>query len=204
MSFDLNIKTKTGVFHSPSLPTVAEPTAHAPSHCVIGGRVEKAEVSKLSAADSTGLRQNRFSLTSTPPSLRKVVDFPQKNFATPSTQCHVMLPLLDTFCVPKGTVLEGHFQARCVHVKGIVHGSVTATGGSLIVDAEAQVFGHVRGFNEVIILGQVNAASHHVAVHASGHLRLACTAKISGDVRYAEVSIYKGAQVAGSLSAQGS
>lgn len=107
----------------------------------------------------------------------------------------------DTFVVPAGACLHGHFSAPCVHVRGVVHGSVTATRGPLILDHGATVHGRVVGHAELVIAGHVRGSRSALAVEARALLQLACTARVRGQVRCAEVAIYEGARVDGAVLA---
>lgn len=114
-------------------------------------------------------------------------------------QFAAVLPDAETLVVPIGACLRGHFSAPCVHVKGTVHGSITATRGPLVVEAGAAVLGTVDSAGALVIAGQVRSPGRAPAVVARGSLQLASTARVSGEVRYVDVAIYDGARVAGTM-----
>jgi cytoskeletal protein CcmA (bactofilin family) len=106
----------------------------------------------------------------------------------------------DTLTVPEGTVIEGDFQARCVYIKGTVRGKVTATAGPLVIERTGAVWGQVCGAGDVVIAGRVSGHPDALAaVQVTGCLHLASTARVKGNVRYADIRIYRGAVVEGVL-----
>jgi len=127
------------------------------------------------------------------------------NGATPEVDRAIrFLATLDsrhTLVVPAGATVHGHFEARCVHIQGTVHGRVSATEGCLVIDAGATVIGSVQGAGTVVIAGRVRGQGGEPAVSAAGTLRLAQSARIKGCVQYTDIEVYAGAKVVGPLRA---
>jgi len=182
---------------SPSLPVPRPPLLPPPS------AVRPLSRSNLRPVDSSAAAVPAIALEARPAESLPVLHAAVKLHpaASPGAEHEFAAWLVEaeTLVVPTGACLHGHFSAPCVHVRGVVHGSVTATRGPLILDQGATVHGRVVGHAELVIAGHVRGSRSALAVEARALLQLARTARVRGQVRCAEVAIYEGARVDGAV-----
>jgi cytoskeletal protein CcmA (bactofilin family) len=133
------------------------------------------------------------------PVLHSAIDLPPASVNAAAHRFAAWLVEAETLVIPADACLRGNFSAPCVHVKGVVHGKLTATRGPMVIDRGARVHGRVDASGTLVIAGHVLGRGGGPAVLARGDLHLASTARVSGAVRCVEVAIYEGARVAGSL-----
>jgi cytoskeletal protein CcmA (bactofilin family) len=102
---------------------------------------------------------------------------------------------IDSF-IGCGTELRGDVQFRDgLHIDGVVKGSVIAEGDNsmLTMSEQGRIEGEVR-VHSIVLNGEVVGD-----VHASRHIELAPTARITGDVYYNLIEVAMGAEVNGNL-----
>ncbi|MEY4563819.1 MAG: hypothetical protein RLZZ618_3096 [Pseudomonadota bacterium] len=162
---------------------------------------------KLTSSGTMGGKGTRESAGPTPPDLANRAEWcgaPENGGTSEVDRAIRFQARLDsrhTLVVPAGATVHGHFEARCVHIQGTVHGRVSATEGCLVIDVGATVIGSVQGAGTVVIAGRVRGQGREPAVSAAGTLRLAHSARINGCVHYTDIEVYAGAKVVGPVQA---
>jgi cytoskeletal protein CcmA (bactofilin family) len=187
MSFDLNLQRVFGVGYSARLQGHVRATARAPM-AQRQGPPHLAQLPILTAEVPPSALLNQ--------AVRKTA-----STSVCANPRHPSRPV-DTLMVPRGAVMQGNIEARCIHIQGTVYGRVTATSGALVVGRGGIVFGSVCGAGDVVIAGQVQVPpGGRTAVQAHGRLHLAASARVRGQVRYAALSWCQGALVSGAMGA---